>query len=343
MKPTPKIVNSLNRRQFGVAAGATLAAAALPRAARAAPVTIRVGWVRVPVSTGPLMLAKKGLLRNFGKSYVAEVVRFPQSGALGAALTSGEIEVGPMNLNPLAQTLAKNADLRIIADELQDGFPGYGTNPLMVRKDGPIKLVADLKGKVLVTNIFGAPLDVAMRVMARRSGLEANRDYTIILEEHKHQWELLADKKADLIGPAIPYNFNPKLTAIADTLFTQKDALGITQLESYVAKASFIQNNRTALVDFLEDMVLATRWYSDPKNHEEVVAIVARINEGPPADWDWSFTKRDQYRDPNRRPNLEALKRNWQVQREFGLLNVDLDPFQFSDLSMVDEAAKRVA
>ena len=39
-------------------------------------------------------------------------------------------------------------DLRVISDEIQDGVAGHGTNEFMVLNDGPVKTVADLKGKV---------------------------------------------------------------------------------------------------------------------------------------------------------------------------------------------------
>jgi sulfonate transport system substrate-binding protein len=104
---------------------------------------------------------------------------------------------------------------------------------------------------------------------------------------------------------------------------------------SYVAEAT--------LVDFLEDTVRAIRWYTDPNNHDEAVAIVARLNKAPPARMDWAFTGRDQYRDPNGTPNLSALQDNLKQQKEVGFLKDDLDVKKYSDLSMVEEAAKRLA
>ena len=75
--------SAIDRRQFGiggVAAGAAIAAGALPASsgafAQAAPLKLRVGWVVVPASTAPLVLEKKELLKHFGKSYVAEATRF---------------------------------------------------------------------------------------------------------------------------------------------------------------------------------------------------------------------------------------------------------------------------
>jgi sulfonate transport system substrate-binding protein len=127
-----------------------------------------------------------------------------------------------------------------------------------------------------------------------------------------------------------------------DPLFTQKDAFGITQLTMWTACTDFIHQNRAALVDFLEDTVRAIRWYIDPKNHDEAVAIVARLNKVPPTRVDWAFTSRDQYRDPNGMPNLNALQTNLNQQKELGILKDAVDAKNYSDLSMVEEAARRL-
>jgi ABC-type nitrate/sulfonate/bicarbonate transport system substrate-binding protein len=110
----------------------------------------------------------------------------------------------------------------------------------------------------------------------------------------------------------------------------------------WTARTGFIQQNRAALVDFLEDVVRGIRWYTDPKNHEEAVAIVASLNKAPPARMEWAFGEHDQYRDPNGMPNLAALQTNLALQKQVGFLNDDIDVKKYSDISMVVEAAKRV-
>ena len=338
---------SMDRRQFGLgalAAGTTLAGAGAPRPARAAPVRIRVGWVVVPASLAPLVLQQKELLTHFGKSYTAEAIHFEGTPPVITALAAGEVDIGPLAFSSFALAIqnAHMDDLRVISDEIQDGVPGHGTNEFMVLKDGPIKKVADLKGKVLATNAMGSAVDISMRAMCKRSGLEANRDYTIIEAPFPAMRAMLAEKKADLISAVPPFSLDPNLRGIANTLFTEKDAFGITQLTMWTARTGFIQNNRAALVDFLEDVVRAVRWYTDPKNHEAAVSAVARVNKAPPARMDWAFGPRDQYRDPNGTPNLAALQSNLQLQKQVGLLNTDIDVKKYSDLSMVQEAAKRL-
>src|SRR5690242_202883 len=337
---------AIDRRRFGIGSvAAALAGGGPARAQSSSPLKIRIGWVVVPASMGPLVLEKKDLLTHFGRSYVAEATRFEGTPPVITALAAGELDVGPLAFSSfgLAIQNARMDDLRIICDEIQDGVPGHGSNEFMVRNDGPIKAVGDLKNKVLATNAMGSAVDIAMRAMLRRSGLEANRDYTVVEAPFPAMRAMLAEKKADLISAVPPFSLDPELRGIAHTLFTQHDAFGVTQLTMWTTRQSFIQNNRAALVDFLEDTVRAIRWYIDPKNHDEAVAIVARLNKAPPARMDWAFTGRDQYRDRNGVPNLDALQNNLKQQKEVGFLKEDVDVKKYSDLSMVEEAAKRLA
>ena len=64
------------------------------------------------------------------------------------------------------------------------------------------------------------------------------------------------------------------------------------------ARQSFIDKNRAALVDFMEDSLRIVRWYLDPANHKEVMEICARITKRPAEQFDWVFTNKDNYRDP---------------------------------------------
>jgi sulfonate transport system substrate-binding protein len=335
-----------DRRQFGLCALAASTALAGPGIARAqtAPVKIRVGWVVVPASLAPLVLEKKDILKHFGQSYVAEATRFEGTPPVITALASGELDIGPLAFSSFALAIqnAHMDDLRVISDEIQDGVAGHGSNEFMVLKDGPVKTVADLKGKVLATNAMGSAVDIAMRAMLRKSGLEANKDYTIVEAPFPAMKAVLSEKKADLISAVPPFSLDPELRGMSNTLFTQKEAFGITQLTMWTARTGFIEKNRAALVDFLEDTVRAVRWCTDPANHEEAVALVAKLNKAPPARMEWAFGPKDQYRDPNGTPNIAALQDNLKQQKQVGFLKDDIDVKKYADLSMVQEAAKRL-
>jgi len=180
--------------------------------------------------------------------------------------------------------------------------------------------------------------------MLRQHGIEDKRDLTIIEIASPNQRAALAEHKVDLITTATPFSQNPELRAIARTLFTQKDAVGSTQMILWAARASFIEKNRTALVDFLADAIRARRFYADPANHAEAVDLAADFSKQPAAELDsWLFTKTgDYYRDPDDLPNLDALQRNIDMQQQLGFLKTGLDVRKYADLGMVKEAGAAV-
>ena len=93
----------------------------------------------------------------------------------------------------------------------------------------------------------------------------------------------------------------------------------------WTARKSFIDKNRAAMVDFMEDMLRIVHWYLDPKNHDEVAQIASKITKVPPERFGWLFTKADTYRDPNLIPNLEALQRNVDTTRDLGFVKKKID------------------
>jgi NitT/TauT family transport system substrate-binding protein len=155
---------------------------------------------------------------------------------------------------------------------------------------------------------------------------------------------MLVEHKVDLFGSVPPFSLDPSLRAVARPLFTQKEALGVTQMAVWVARASFIKEHRAALVDYLEDALRLERWYLDPANHREAVEIAARVSKRPAEKFDsWLFTDRDYYRDRNGLPNLDALQANIRVQKDLGFLKSDLKIKEYTALDLVQEAAKRIA
>jgi sulfonate transport system substrate-binding protein len=154
---------------------------------------------------------------------------------------------------------------------------------------------------------------------------------------------MLLQKKADLIPGVPPFSLDPELRANARALFTQVEAVGRTQMIVWVARKSFIEKNRAAMVDFMEDSLRAARWFLDPANRKEVLEIAAKVSKRPAASFEsWLFTKDDSYRDPNMIPDLAALQANITLQKDLGLLKSEIDVKKLSDLSLVEEAAKRL-
>ncbi len=324
----------------------TAGLAAGSAACAAEPLHIRAGWVAAPASLLPFLFAHDGIARHQGSSYVLEPVYFSASPTMIGALASGDLQIAALGYSTLSLAIqnAGIADLRVIADEIQDGVPGYHTNAFAVRRDSPIQAVDDLKGRIVATNGLGSGVDIAMRTQLMRHGLVDRRDYTTVEVAFPNMKATLLEGKADLVTNTLPFSFAPDMIAGSRTLFTQRDAMGASELSFWTARAGFLQRNRPAIVDFLEDYVRAVHWFLDPANRAEAVGIVAGFTKQPPERLnDWLFTRKDYFRDPDGVPDLQSLGRNIRAQRELGFLKIDIDPEGYADLSLIREAIGRVA
>lgn len=331
-------------QKFLLAGACALGLIAAAGTANAEPVKIRMSWVAPVANWASIILEKKDLAKHLGKSYTLESIRYQGTPHMITAIANNELEVSNLAYSSFAVAI-ENAgldDLRVIADEFQDGVPGFFSQQFYVRKDSGINKVEDLKGKVIGTNGGGSAVDVATRAMLHKHGLEEKRDYTMLEGPLPAMPAMLLEKKADLIPAVLPFALNPKLRAEGKVLFELRDALGPTQMIVWTARKSFIDKNRAALVDFMEDMLVITRWYIDPKNHDEAAKIASKITKAPPERFGWLFTKDDTYRDPDLLPNLDALQKNVDVVRELGFVKKKLDVKKHADLSIVQEAIARL-
>jgi sulfonate transport system substrate-binding protein len=319
---------------------------AIVSVAQADPVKLRVGWSDVPSSITPILDQTPELATHLGKSYTLEPIHFAGTAPMITALATGDLDIGEMAFGSfgLAIQNAHMTDVRMIADEMEDGVPGHLSIPYVVMKDGPVKTVADMKGRVAATNTIGSGTDIGMRALLRKDGLEDKRDYSEIEVPYASMKDAMKQGRADLIATVHSTVLDPELQAISHPLFYLRDGMGVTAILFRVARAPFIEKNRAALVDYFADENRALHWYLDPRNHAKAVQIAAAFNKNSPAIYDsWLFTAADIYRDPDNMPNLKALQSNLETQKAAGFLNIDIDVAKFADTSLVAEAAKRVA
>ena len=308
---------------FGVIAAALVLTLVIGRPSLGEPYHLRIGWVVAPADLVTLMFVKPKLAPHAGKTYIPELTHFAGTPAEMTALATGELDCAALAYSTFALGIenAGMADLRIIADEFQDGVPGYHTNDFVVRKDSPIKTVADLKGKILASNQTGSAVDMALRAMLAKNHLQDKRDLTIIEVRFPDQKAMLKEGKVDLITAVLPFGLDPELLAMSRSLFTQDEAMGRSQMIIRVARDGFLQKHRAEMVDFLEDYLHTLRYLSDPAHRQEALEIIAEATKQKPSLYqDWVFTKEDYYRDPNGLPDLEALQANVDLQHKLGFL-----------------------
>jgi NitT/TauT family transport system substrate-binding protein len=327
-------------RILGGAAALILAASA----AGAEPLTIKVGWVVLTSSSVPLSLEKKELLHHYGQSYVIEPVSIRATSAMITALGTGDVNIGTLAYSSLAFAIqnAKLDDLKIVSDVSQNRAQDSFTTHFMVLKDGPVKTVEDMKGRVGASLAAGSAVDIAMRAMLRRHKIDDRKDLTIVEASFPNMKAMLLQRKADLVAVIPPYTEDPEMKERATTLFTQRDSMGPIQLLVWAGRARFINAHRAAMVDFMEDSLRVTRYLTDPAHHDEAIEMAAKGLKQPKEQIGLLFTANDTYREPNGMPDLDALQRNIETQREIGLIEQPIKVKDYADLSIVKEAAARL-
>jgi sulfonate transport system substrate-binding protein len=308
------------------------------------PLKIRVSWVAVPNNLPPFMFKKAEIPKHYGKSYTMEAIQYRGTPQSITALATKDLDIALLSYSsfPLAIQNANMQDLRIIADEFQDGADGYFSAEFMVLKDGPIKNIEDVKGKVVAVNVKNGATHGAARSILAAHGLH-DRDYSVIEVAFPNMRAVLLEHKVDVISVGTPqFAWDPEVRNMARALFTQRDAFGKTDVVIWVARQDFLEKNRAAMIDFMEDMLRDRKFLFDPANHSEAVKIVSEFTKIPADKLDsWLFTKRDFYRDPNARPDLVALQANVDQLYKEGSIKQALDVRKYTDLSILEEALQR--
>src|SRR5262249_33444000 len=149
--------------------------------------------------------------------------------------------------------------------------------------------------------------------------------------------------KVDMIGvlPQFAKGIvdNPKYRV----LFTARDAVGPTQAVMWAIRADVIAAHRAAFVDFFADQIRARRWFQDPKNHDEAVAICAEVTKLPAETLGYVFTKGDFYRSPDLVPEIGLVQKEIDEAVALKVLPkpVTIAP-RYVDLSLIEDAKQRV-
>jgi hypothetical protein len=175
---------------------------------------------------------------------------------------------------------------------------------------------------------FEAPADQPLRrgIVLRRSGTKrrAGEDPRVLDRADYQLGFDLAGEERSRAAPG-PIVCDPELRRIARPLFLNRDVVGVTQLLVWTARQSFLDKNRSAMIDFAEDTLRITRWFLNPASHNEVMAIAGRVTKQPPERFDWPFTKKDYYHAPDMVPNLDALQKNVAMMKDLGFVTMSVD------------------
>lgn len=318
----------------------------LPAQLAAQPLTIKMSWTVLPANLMPLMpMVPKDVYRHWGKSYALAPEHMRGSGAALTALAANEIHLSTSSPQSLVNAVTRaKIDLVAIGQELTTDLPGWASSGTFWVRAGEINRVEDLKGKTVGINSHGSSIDGVIRAMLNKHGLNAETDCHVIEIPLPTQLAALQSKRIDMAFILLPFNYRAEKDPGLKLLFTMGEVVGPSETVIYTAKREFLEKNRAVVVDFLEDVLRFRRWLYDPKTRMHGIEILSQFTKIPVAEYeDWTFTHKDNYRDPNALIDVSRLQKNVDDLKAFGVEPETIDVKPHVDLSYAKEAAARLA
>jgi sulfonate transport system substrate-binding protein len=256
-------------------------------------VKIRIG-THISISAHLFMQKKPEILKNLGKTYEVEWVRFAGSGDAMPALVAGKLDACLATPFPMANAINQSrVPVTIVHQLLSFGFDGYYDDASVVRSDSGIAKFGDLKGKVVGVNAVGGTMDMGVRIMARKSGLNPERDITVVEARPPFLAGMVRDNKIQSATLFQPFFEQEMAKGDLKVLYSASDIYGgPTDYVYMVFDDRFLKANERAVRDYVEDYVRAVNWALD--NRAEAVKIYAEEWKLPvPVVDSYLLTKKD--------------------------------------------------
>ncbi|MER9869921.1 ABC transporter substrate-binding protein [Mesorhizobium sp. M0136] len=267
----------ISRRSLlaGAPFAAGLLAAGLPRfaLAEAAPVKFRSLASRGSISPHELA-GELGYFKGFGIE--VENVGYSGGGPESLfALASGSVDIGSAATAAVINSISGGNDF--VAVYPSNGINSKVRSVFYVLDDSPIKSIADIAGKTIAVNTFGAHLDYTVREALHSVGLSPDAANLVVVPGPQLE-QTLRSRQVDIA--ALGYWQATFAGALVDNggvrgVFNDTDVLGELAGGFVVLRRDFIAAHPDAARNFVEQSARASDW--SLQNPDEARKVLANI------------------------------------------------------------------
>jgi NitT/TauT family transport system substrate-binding protein len=325
---------------------ATSAAVLAPRIALAAD-KVRVGTANL-ASDAPLFIADK--LGYFKDQNVEVEFIFIASGTqMIAPMGTGELDAGAGGPSAaLYNAAAREINIKAVADKGRLS-PGYGYNPIMVRKDlwdsGKVRTLRDLKGLSIADASRGSAADSTVNEALKKGGLTWN-DAKIVYLGFTDMAAGFQNGAVDAGCVSEPFATAMAQKGLAVRLATSDTFYPNQQIAVLFFGSKFIAQRPEVGRRFMVAYVRALRYYFEGlkgghyfgPNGQTVTSILAQYT--PIKDQSTYADMIPAGVDPNGYLNVASMEKDRQLWAQLGELTGTITAEQVVDLTFVDAANK---
>jgi len=210
-----------------------------------------------------LMSARPDLTPNQGKRYQLKQILFQANPERFQAFLAGELDAGTAPGLAVIFAHAQGADMKIVASICQEAAgKQYFSTTYMVKDDGPVKRVQDLKGGTIGVVGIKTATDLWARAGLINAGLVPDKDTKVVPMQFPAIGEAVRSGKVSAGTFVEPFYSAEVAKGGLRKLFTAVDAVGYDhELLDIFFGEKFLKAHPDAVRAFLADYVAVTRYY----------------------------------------------------------------------------------
>jgi ABC-type nitrate/sulfonate/bicarbonate transport system substrate-binding protein len=255
-----------------------------------------------------LMSARPDLAPSQGKRYQLKQILFQANPERFQAFLAGEIDAGTAPGLAVIFARAQGVDMKIVASVcLEAAGDKYFSTTYMVKDDGPVKRVQDLKGGTMGVVGIKTATDLWARAGIINAGLVPDKDVKVVPMAFPAIGEAVRSGKVSAGTFVEPFYSAEVAKGGLRKLFTAVEAVGYDhELLDIFFGEKFLKSNPEAVRAFLADYVAVTKYYLSNTAQAKADLHKAGFVRTP---LDIYLKNADWKRDPNARVDVDSLKK----------------------------------
>ncbi len=255
-----------------------------------------------------LMGARPDLTPNQGKKYRLKLIPFQGNPERFQAYLAGELDGGTAPGLAVIFARAQGVDLRIVAGISQEAAgKEWFTTTYMVKDDGPIKSVKDLKGGTVGVVGIKTATDLWARAAILGAGLAPDKDVKVVPVPFPAMGIAVRSDKVQLGTFVEPFYSAERAKGGLRPLFTAVEAVGYDhELLDVWFGEKFLKVQPDVVRAFLADYVAATKYYlANPEQAKRDIHKAGFVR----TPLEIYLKNADWKRDPQARVDVASLKK----------------------------------
>lgn len=310
---------------------------------------VRVGIVNSSSDAGFLVAEKKGYFKQEGLE--AEFTPFDSAARMVAPLGAGQLDVGGGSASAgLYNAVARGINIKIVADKGSTP-PGYGFQPLLVRKDlvesGKYKSLKDLKGMKIAGSAPGSASTSTLNEALKKAGLKYHDVERVFLAFPQHV-VALQNKAVDAAMTTEPSATRAVQSGAAVRVMGDDEIYPNHQLAVVLYSADFVKSRPEVARKFMRGYLKGVRDYNDALKDgrlagpaaDEIIRILTEATEIKDAAIYRAITPNGC--NPNGHVHVPSLKNDLEFYKADKQVESNVTVDQVVDNSFVDWALKEL-